>query len=98
MQRGSLSRQNSYDRHHDSSSSDEDEEDIQAQAAESRNDSPSAAFPITPSREDLDLERGNDRGRSRSPVRETWRDWAASTFFGFGANGEGRRHEVDRDR
>jgi hypothetical protein len=101
MQRGSLSRQNSYDRRHHDSSSDDDEEDIQAQAAQTRNDSPTAALPITPTTEDTDLERGLEPSRSRSPNRESWRSWAASLFSGFGTNGNGssgRRHEVDRDR
>jgi hypothetical protein len=97
MQRGNLSRQNSYERHQQDSSS-EDEDDIQVQAAETRNDSPTAALPITPATEERDLERGPERGRSRSPASNSWRDWATSTFFRFGGRTSSRRHEADRDR
>ncbi|KAF2426483.1 hypothetical protein EJ08DRAFT_721686 [Tothia fuscella] len=83
MQRGSLSRQNSFDENHQSS---EDEEDIQVQAAENRNDSPTAAMPVPSVAEDLDLERGAQRSRSPSPrpPTQSWRSWLGDTFFGNG--------------
>lgn len=95
MQQGGLSGQNSHNEQRDDSSS-EDEEDIQAQAAENRNDSPAAALPIPPSEEEPDLERGPIRLRSRSPRPASWRDWALSAL-GFGSS-TARRREVDRDR
>jgi len=91
MQRNTLSRQNSYDPHRDSSS--EDEEDIQAQAANNRNDSPSAALPMPMSGDETDLERGAERSRTQNNP-DNWRDWVLSLFGGVPA----RRHEIDRDR
>lgn len=105
MQRGSLSRQNSYDRHQrDASSSDEDEDEdedeVQAQAANNRNDSPTSAMPM-PFSNNLDLELGieeEQRSRSSSPrppslVPERWQDW----FMGF-FGGRRAEPEVDRNR
>ncbi|TID16343.1 hypothetical protein E6O75_ATG11461 [Venturia nashicola] len=101
MQRGSLSRQNSYDRHQrDASSSDEDEDEVQAQAANNRNDSPTSAMPM-PFSNNPDLELGIEeerRSRSSSPrplplVPERWRDW----LMGF-LGGRGAEPEVDRNR
>jgi hypothetical protein len=100
MQRGSLSRQNSYDRHQRDASPSDDEDEVQAQAAINRNDSPSSAMPM-PFSNDLDLElgleeEGNSRSSSPRPssiVPERWRDWLIAIFGGRRAE-----PEVDRDR
>lgn len=96
MQRGALSRQNSFEERTPSRSisdlDDEDEEEVQARAATSRNDSPSAALPM----DERDLERGMQQQRQDAPASESWREWA------FGLLSQvpppRRREEVDRDR
>lgn len=101
MQRGSLSRQNSYDLHQrDASSSEDHEDEVQAQAAINRNDSPTSAMPM-PFSNNPDLELGIEeerRSRSSSPrppsiVPERWRDWFIGIFGGRRAE-----PEVDRNR
>ena len=100
MQRGSLSRQNSYDRNQRDPSPSDDEDDVQAQAAITRNDSPTSAMPM-PFSNDPDLELGVDderTSRSSSPRRsaivlERWRDWLRGVFGGRRA-----QPEADRDR
>jgi hypothetical protein len=100
MQRESLSRQTSYDRHQRDASSLDDEDEVQAQAAITRNDSPTSAMPM-PFSNDLDLELGAEderRSRSSSPrpssiVPERWRDWFMGIFVGRRAE-----PEVDRNR
>jgi hypothetical protein len=94
MQRGNLSRQNSFeDRTSNSSISGigaEEEEEVQARAAISRNDSPSAALPM----EQGDLERGLQRREAAAP--ESWREWAMGLLSP--TSQPPRREEVDRDR
>jgi hypothetical protein len=100
MQRGSLSRQSSYENRHGSGSESlsDDEEDIQAQAAENRNDSPTAALPVPVVGEDQDLERGIERSRSRSPRYQSWRDWRRSWTDWVGENVFGNGNLPDRNR
>ncbi|QDS67759.1 hypothetical protein FKW77_006290 [Venturia effusa] len=101
VQRGSLSRQSSYDSHQrDASSSDDDEDEIQAQAAIARNDSPTSAIPMpTSSNSDLELGIEEERrlrsssSRPHSIVPESWRDWFMGMFGGRRAE-----PEVDRNR
>jgi len=75
MQRSTLSRQNSYEGRVSSQRSSDDEEDedeVQAQVANNRNDSPTAALPM----DEHDLERGEQRGGES----ENWREWALGLF------------------
>ena len=80
-----------------------DDGDIQAQAAETANDSPSAAIPIP---RDNDLERGddmaatlvNDQPEAATP-RNGWRGLAASfSLSAFSGEAAWRRGQADRDR
>lgn len=90
MQRGTLSRQNSYEERSPSlralsDLNDEDEDEVQTQAAINRNDSPSAALPM----DQRDLERGMQQaGESQS-----WRDWAQGWL-----STPRQREEADRNR
>jgi hypothetical protein len=94
MQRGNLSRQNSFDdRTSPSSNTDldaEDEEEIQARAALMRNDSPSAALPM----DQGDLERGVQR--REGSTSDSWREWAVGLLSP--APQSRRGEEADRDR
>jgi hypothetical protein len=95
MQRGTPSRQNSYEERSPSRAladlDDENEEELQAQAATSRNDSPSAALPM----DERDLERGLHQ-RQQIRESESWRHWAMGLLSHLPA--PRRREEVDRDR
>lgn len=77
--------------------------DVQAQAAETANDSPSAAIPIP---RDSDLERGddlaatlvNDQPEGPTP-RSGWRGLAASlSLSAFSGEAAWRQAQADRDR
>lgn len=96
LQRGNLSRQNSFDDRTSSPSISpldaEDEEEVQTRAAVTRNDSPSAALPM----DERDLER-NTQSREAATPSESWRDWAAG-FLSAAAPQPRRREEADRDR
>ena len=97
MQRGNLSRQNSFEDRSESLANsdldDVDEEEVQAQAATARNDSPSAALPM----DEQDLEVGTRQQRDAPPL-EAWRDWATSFLPQASSSRSRRRDEADRDR
>lgn len=88
----------SHELYHDSS-----DDDIQVQAAETSNDSPSAAIPIP--RDTEDLERGddmaatlvNDQPDASSP-RRGWRDLAYLSLSAFSGEAAFRQAQSDRDR
>lgn len=100
MQRGNLSRQNSFEDRPESLAhsdlDDVDEEEVQTQAATARNDSPSAALPM----DDRDLEIGSRQQRLRrdAPPFEVWREWATSFLPQASSSQTRRRDEADRDR
>ena len=91
---------NSYTPYHDNS----DEEDVQIQAAETINDSPSSAIPI-PRDADADLERGddmaatlvNDQHEGPSPTRG-WRVLASLSLSAFSGEAAWRQAQADRNR
>ena len=100
----SASNANSYPPYHDSPSS-EDEEDVQTQAVELNNDSPTAAMPIPHSTEyvNADLERGDDSaltssGESPSRNRMGWRNLASMSIAAFSGDAAWRQASADRDR
>ena len=77
--------------------------DVQAQAAESTNESPSAAIPIP---RDIDLEQGddlaatlvNDQAEASTP-RSRWRGLAASmSLSAFAGEAAWRQDQEDRNR
>lgn len=79
-------------------------DDVQVQAAQTTNDSPTAAIPIPPSN---DLERGedmaatlvNDQPESSYAPRSGWRGLAGMSLSAFTGRGErSERKEDDRDR
>lgn len=78
-------------------------EDVQVQAAETVNDSPSSAIPIP--RDANDLERGddlaatlvNDEPESSSP-RRSWRDLASLSLSAFSGEAAWRQAQADRNR
>ena len=85
-------------------------EDIQAQAAETTNESPSSAIPIPRSPEqqldDEDLERGdedmaatlvNDRSDNFS-IRRGWRGLASLSLSAFSGEAAWRQAQADRNR
>ena len=80
-----------------------DDSDIQTLAAETANDSPSAAIPIP---RDSDLERGDDMAATlvndqpeASTPRNGWRGLAASfSLSAFSGEGAWRQAQADRDR
>jgi hypothetical protein len=89
--------------HHRPYQDDPDDSDIQAQAAETANDSPSAAIPIP---RDNDLERNddmaatlvNDQSEAVTP-RTGWRGLAASlSLSAFTGEAAWRQAEADRNR
>ena len=97
MQRGNLSRQNSFEErssvHSAAELNAEDEDEMQARAATTRNDSPSAALPM----DEGDLERGMQSQRREVPTSESWRDWAIG-LLSQTPQPRRRDDEVDRDR
>ncbi len=80
-----------------------DDSDIQTQAAETANESPSAAIPIP---RDSDLERGDDMAATlvndqpeESMPRNGWRGLAASlSLSAFSGEAAWRQAQADRDR
>lgn len=80
-----------------------DDADIQVQAAETANESPSAAIPIP---RDLDLERGDDMAATlvndqpqASTSRSGWRGLAASmSLSAFSGEAAWRQAQEDRNR
>lgn len=80
-----------------------DEADIQVQAAETANESPSAAIPIP---RDTDLERGDDMAATlvndqpaASASRSGWRGLAASmSLSAFSGEAAWRQAQEDRNR
>ncbi len=77
--------------------------DVQVQAAETTNESPSAAIPIP---RDIDLEQGDDMAATlvddqpeASTPRSTWRGLAASmSLSAFSGEGAWRQAQEDRNR
>ena len=92
---------------HDSYRDTPGNEDIQAQAAETRNDSPSSAIPIprNPNLDEDDLERGddmaatlvNDQPEVFSP-RRGWRGLASLSLSAFSGEAAWRQAQADRNR
>lgn len=82
---------------------DPDEDDVQVQAAETSNDSPSSAIPIP--RDVADVERGddmaatlvNDQHESFLP-RRGWRDLASLSLSAFSGEAAWRQARADRNR
>ena len=77
-------------------------EDIQAQAAETANESPSAAIPIP---RDSDLERGDDMAATlvndqpeASTSRSSWRGLTSLSLSAFSGEAGRRQAQADRDR
>ena len=77
-------------------------EDIQAQAAETANESPSAAIPIP---RDTDLERGDDMAATlvndqpeASTSRSSWRGLTSLSLSAFSGEAGRRQAQADRDR
>ncbi|MCJ1381444.1 hypothetical protein MMC17_004554 [Xylographa soralifera] len=97
----------SHPHYHDPAASDPD--DIQAQAAETANESPSSAIPIPRSSDDgdLDLERGDDLAATLvndqpagafSPRRTGWRGLASLSLSAFSGEAAWRQAQADRNR
>ncbi|KAL8817732.1 MAG: hypothetical protein Q9223_003492 [Gallowayella weberi] len=83
--------------------SNENPEDIQVQAAETRNESPTAAIPIP--REPGDLERGEDMAATlvndapeASSARRGWRGLASFSLSAFSGEAAWRQAQADRNR
>ena len=81
-----------------------DEEAVQAQAADSILESPSAAIPI-PGENDNDLERGDDMAATlvndqagSSSSRIGWRGLASLSLSAFTGEAPSRQSRSDRDR
>ena len=77
-------------------------EDVQAQAAETANESPSAAIPIP---RDNDLERGDDMAATlvndqpeTSTSRSSWRGLTSLSLSAFSGEAGRRQAEADRNR
>ena len=77
-------------------------DDIQAQAAETTNESPSAAIPIP---RDTDLERGDDMAATlvndepeASTSRSSWRGLTSLSLSAFSGEAGRRQMEANRDR
>ena len=77
-------------------------EDIQVQAAETANESPSAAIPIP---RDTDLERGDDMAATlvndqpeASTPRSSWRGLTSLSLSAFSGEAGRRQAQADRDR
>ncbi|KAL8801193.1 MAG: hypothetical protein Q9182_004642 [Xanthomendoza sp. 2 TL-2023] len=84
-------------------SSNENPDDIQVQAAETRNESPTAAIPIP--REPGDLERGDDMAATlvndapeASSARRGWRGLASFSLSAFSGEAAWRQAQADRNR
>ncbi|MCJ1465265.1 hypothetical protein MMC07_003881 [Pseudocyphellaria aurata] len=83
-----------------------DTDDIQAQAAETINDSPSSAIPIPCDHHDLeggedDLAAtlvNDDNGRELSSPRRGWRDLASLSLSAFSGEAAWRQAQADRNR
>lgn len=80
-------------------------DDVQARAAEARNDSPSSAIPIPRIVEDdeSDLERGDDStapliSESQSPARSVWRNFASLSLSALSGEAAWRQAQADRNR
>ena len=78
-------------------------EDVQVQAAETTNDSPTAAIPIP--RDLSDLERGDDMAATlvndppgASSSRRGWRGLASFSWSAFSGEAAWRQAQADRDR
>lgn len=78
-------------------------DDIQRQAAESINESPSSAIPIP--RDTVDLERGDDMGSTlvtdrseESLPQRGWRDLASFSLSAFSGEAAWRQALADRTR
>ena len=87
-------------RYHD----DPEDNDIQIQAAETINDSPSSAIPI-PRENDLDIERGEDMAATlvndqpgTSSSRSGWRGLASLSLSAFSGEAAWRQAQADRNR
>ncbi|KAL8995537.1 MAG: hypothetical protein Q9169_004738 [Polycauliona sp. 2 TL-2023] len=81
----------------------EHDEDVQAQAAETRNESPTAAIPIP--RDAADLERGDDMAATlvndapeASSSRRGWYGLASFSLSAFSGEGTWRQAQADRNR
>ena len=77
-------------------------EDVQAQAAETTNESPSAAIPIP---RETDLERGDDMAATlvndqpeASTSRGSWRGLTSLSLSAFSGEAGRRQSQADRDR
>ena len=77
-------------------------EDVQVQAAETTNESPSAAIPIP---RDTDLERGDDMAATlvndqpeASTSRGSWRGLTSLSLSAFSGEAGRRQPQADRDR
>ena len=77
-------------------------DDIQAQAAETANESPSAAIPIP---RDADLERGDDMAATlvndqpeASTSRSSWRSLTSLSLSAFSGEAGRRQRDANRDR
>ena len=77
-------------------------EDVQAQAAETANESPSAAIPIP---RDTDLEHGEDMAATlvndqpeASTSRSSWRGLTSLSLSAFSGEAGRRQRQANRDR
>ncbi|KAL8862242.1 MAG: hypothetical protein Q9178_001251 [Gyalolechia marmorata] len=84
-------------------SDNEDQDDVQVQAAQTSNDSPSAAIPIP--RDAVDLERGDDMASTlvndppeASSSRRSWHGLASFSLSAFSGEAAWRRAQADRNR
>ena len=80
----------------------DDVEDVQAQAAETANESPSAAIPIP---RDTDLERGDDMAATlvndqpeATTSRSSWRGLTSLSLSAFSGEAGRRQSQASRDR
>lgn len=80
----------------------DDVDDVQAQAAETANESPSAAIPIP---RDIDLERGDDMAATlvndqpeASTSRTSWRGLTSLSLSAFSGEAGRRQPRANRDR
>ena len=81
----------------------EEQDDVQVQAAQSTNDSPSAAIPIP--RDAVDLERGDDMASTlvndppeASSSRRSWHGLASFSLSAFSGEAAWRQAQADRNR
>lgn len=80
-----------------------EEDELQVQAAETTNDSPTAAIPIPHGSDDL--ERGDDMAATlvndppeASSTRRGWRGFASFSLSAFSGEAAWRQAQADRDR